>query len=369
MNKTTKSHSFKKMDPFKIAEIESQVLESIEELFEYFDTDYVDNRNCILSCCPVHGGDNNTALNLYLEGHTRPGHWVCNTKQCQETFKPTLTGLVRGMLSHTKYNWENDGDKIAGFKETVDFMTELIGSDYESIRTNSQHIEKKRFHSKINSLYKKRKKSKISVPRSKVREGLQIPAQYYLNRGYSQEILEKYDVGMCTRQGAEMEGRVVVPIYDNKHKFMIACSGRVVDDNIKPKWKHTSGFDADRTLYNSWYAKDHIRTSGVAILVEGPGDVWRLEENGIHNSLAIFGTSLSEGQKDMLDMLGAMSLIVMTDNDEAGRKGALSILEKCKKTYRVFFPTFEGSDVGEISSDSITSDIKPMIEKVERTVF
>ena len=83
----------------------------------------------------------------------------------------------------------------------------------------------------------------------------------------------------------------------------------------------------------------------------------------------MFGTNLSEGQKDLLDMLGAMSLIVMTDNDEAGRKGAVSIMEKCKKTYRVFFPTFEGSDVGDITSDSITSDIKPMIKKVERTVF
>jgi 5S rRNA maturation endonuclease (ribonuclease M5) len=363
-----KSHS-PKIDPFKIAEIESQLIERVDEIFEHFGFDYVDNRNCILSCCPVHGGDNNTALNLYLDGHTRPGHWVCNTKQCQETFKPTLTGLVRGMLSHSKYGWENHGDKVAGFQETIQFMLEFIGSDYDKIKTDKQYIEKKRFQSKINSLYKEKKQSKISIPRVKVREGLKIPAEYYIDRGYSRDILEKYDVGLCVRANAPMAGRVVVPIYDNKHKFMIACSGRVVDDNVKPKWKHTSGFDADRTLYNSWYAKEHIRNSGVAILVEGPGDVWKLEENGIHNSVAMFGTNLSEGQKDLLDMLGAMSLIVMTDNDEAGRKGAVSIMEKCKKTYRVFFPTFEGSDVGDITSDSITSDIKPMIKKVERTVF
>jgi len=367
--KQKKSHSFKKLDPFKIAQIETELLGKIEDLFEHFDIQYANNYSRILSCCPVHGGDNNTALNLYLDGHTRPGHWVCNTRQCEEVFKPTLTGLVRGMLSHDKYQWENNGDEIAGFQETVNFMLGFLGRDYAGIETNGDTIEKRRFESKINSLYKDRKRPSMSIPRAKVVQELDIPAQYYINRGYTAAILEKYDVGLCVKEGASMQNRAVVPIYDNKHKFMIGCSGRALDDSVKPKWIHTSGFDADSTLYNIWYAKEHIRKSGVAILVEGPGDVWKLEENGIHNAVALFGTHLSEGQKDALDMLGAMSLIVMTDNDEAGKKGAESILEKCKKTYRVYFPSFDGSDVGDISTDSITSDIKPMIEEVERAIF
>jgi hypothetical protein len=83
----------------------------------------------------------------------------------------------------------------------------------------------------------------------------------------------------------------------------------------------------------------------------------------------MFGTTLSDGQKDILDMMGAMSLIIMTDNDDAGRKGAINTLNKCQRTYRVYIPNFTGSDVGDISLDSITSDIKPLIEKITRTQF
>ncbi|NDC71851.1 MAG: hypothetical protein EBZ62_00150, partial [Sphingobacteriia bacterium] len=39
--------------------------------------------------------------------------------------------------------------------------------------------------------------------------------------------------------------------------------------------------------------------SHTAIIVESPGNVWRLEENGIHNSVALFGSSLSDRQTDL----------------------------------------------------------------------
>ena len=94
-----KKNSYSKVNPYKLAEIELQILDRIDELFDLLEIDYSSNYNRIISRCPIHEGDNATALNPYLDGHTRPGHWVCNTRQCQEIFKPTLTGLIRGVLS------------------------------------------------------------------------------------------------------------------------------------------------------------------------------------------------------------------------------------------------------------------------------
>ena len=50
------------------------------------------------------------------------------------------------------------------------------------------------------------------------------------------------------------------------------------------------------------FAKEFIKESGIVILVESPGNVWRLEEAGVHNSVAIFGSSLADRQKMILDI-------------------------------------------------------------------
>lgn len=363
-----KSHLPEKFDPWKMAEIESAALENIEELLELLGVEYETGHKRIDGQCPVHGGDNPTALNLYLTGHTRAGHWVCNTRHCEKFFKPTLIGFVRGVLSQNTYEWSDVGDKYVTFPDTMKYLLSFIKKDYQDINTDYQSIEKRRFESKINSVFStKKKESGLSfVSRDKVISSLQIPAEYYIKRGYASSILEEYDVGLCTRPNAPMYNRVVVPIYDDNHKYMVGCTARATTEDQSPKWLHSKGFSADSYLYNYWKAKKHIAETGTAILVEGPGDVWRLEESGIHNSVAMFGTYLSESQKDLLDILGAMSLVILTDSDEAGKTGAETIFQQCSKTYRIYFPRHSNfNDVGDMDKDAITSDIKPLIEQIK----
>ena len=218
----------------------------------------------------------------------------------------------------------------------------------------------------INNISNKPEKHITYISRNQIRSSLEIPSKYYIDRGYSSSILKEYDVGLCTRTGAPMYNRIVVPIYDENHKYMVGCTARATVEGQTPKWLHSKGFDADSYLYNYWKAKDYIKESGTVILVEGPGDVWKLEENGIHNSVAMFGTYLSESQKDLLDILGTMSLVVLTDNDEAGKMGAETIFHQCNKTYRIYLPKHSSfNDIGDMDRDAITSDIKPIIENIK----
>jgi DNA primase len=147
------------------------------------------------------------------------------------------------------------------------------------------------------------------------------------------------------------------------HDYNKSCPN--ADDLWKfPKWKHNTDFKSQNHLYNFWFAKDHILKSGVAIIVESPGNVWRLEENNIHNSVGIFGSSLSDRQKILLDSSGAMSLVILTDNDDAGRKAAEQIKHKCQNTYRIFIPKISKADVGEMTSDEIDIEIKQYIKGI-----
>ena len=105
-------------------------------------------------------------------------------------------------------------------------------------------------------------------------------------------------------------------------------------------------------------------STGVIVLVESPGNVWRLEEAGIHNSVAIFGAHLSTNQLNIINGSGAFSIVCLLDNDEAGKKGAKKIHDQCSKMYRLYFPKFETNDIGDMNIDVVTNDIKPLISKL-----
>lgn len=372
-------------DQVKLKIVCDEVCDNIESLLNSFDLEYKFNNKMITMACPIHGGDNASALNLYPEGESYRGNWKCRTHNCEKTFMGSVIGFIRGIISSQKYGWKEPGDETCSFKEAVDYALSFINKDLTNIKISRTDREKKQFTNVVNYLNKEPEKSVSQITRQQIVKSLNIPSQYYLDRNYSKEILTKYDVGLCDKEGKEMSGRIVVPIYDNDYKYMVGCTGRSIfekclkckgfhnPDNTCPntdnvwrysKWKHNTDFKSQNHLYNFWFAKEHILKSGIAIIVESPGNVWRLEENNIHNSVAMFGSSLSDRQKILLDSSGAMILVILTDNDDAGRKAAEQIKLKCQNTYRIFIPQISKSDVGEMNSQEIETEIKNYIGNI-----
>lgn len=376
-------------DQAKLGELTESLSDRFEEILDHFGVEYSQGKKMFVGPCPVHGGDKENAFNLY-----NSGQWVCRTHGCQIVFKRSIIGLIRGLLSHQKYGWMQEGDKTYSFARTIEWILSFTNQDYEALKSDPEVAEKHRFSSSINSTFGKneerisKKENKVGgLTRKQVRASLDIPAKYYLDRGYSAEILDKFDVGLCRGSGKQMVGRVVIPIYD-ENEILIGCSGRSINDKCGKcnlyhpgwqecpnkesgwryeKWKHSKGFRREDILYNYWRAKPHIVKSGIIILVESPGNVWRLEENGIYNSVALFGTILNDGQKWLLDSTGALSIIVIGDNDRGGQAMCREIKEKCARTYRLFFPSLIAkNDVGEMSGDEITAEIGPTIEIAQK---
>lgn len=376
------SHSY---DQSQLKMLCDNVCDSIDDLLEYFEIEFKHNNSSMVSmCCPIHNGDNPSAVNIYHQGDNYRGNWKCRTHGCEKIFKSSIIGFIRGIISSQKYNWITDGDQTCSFNEAVEFATKFVGKSLENYHVDKTIKEKQNFAHIVENVTKKPDVNNSKITRAQVRSILQIPAQYYLNRGYSEDILDKYDIGLCVRPNKEMTNRIVAPIYDNNHEFIIGCTGRSVFDRCDKcrcyhdpaiecpkdyvwqysKWRHSAGFKTQNCLYNMWFAKEHIKQTNTAILVESPGNVWRLEENGIYNSVAIFGTTLSDRQKIILDSSGAMSLIIIMDNDEAGREAAKKIVEKCNRTYRIHIPVISKNDIGEMTSEEINNEIKQFMEKI-----
>lgn len=357
---------YRSIDQNKLKILCDHICDNIYDLLDHFELEYKNNTKFISLHCPIHGGDNATALNIYPEGDTYRGNWKCRTHKCEEVFKGSIIGFIRGILSRNHYGWTNAGDTTASFQEAVDFATDFAKLDLQKIKIDKGQKNKHNFVSSVSILNQNTQTTVIDekpkITRSSVTKLLNIPSQYFLDRGFSRDILHKYDVGDCMTPGKEMYNRAVVPVYDNTHSFLLGCSGRTTN-NESPKWKHSFGFRAEDCLYNFWYAKQHIKNSREVILVESPGNVWKLEMADIHNSVAMFGSNLTDKQKLLLDTSGAMALIVITDNDDAGELARQQIEKKCAKIYNIKHIRVSTNDIADMSVEEIHNEITTKIRQ------
>ena len=383
--KTIMNKKYRSLDQAKLKIVCDDLCDNIEPLLQNLDLEYSLGTKMVSMCCPIHKGDNPSAVNIYHEGDHYRGNWKCRTHGCESTFKGSIIGFIRGVISSNKYNWTKDGDDSCSFEEALNYCLGFLNKDMKSIKISKSDRNKKIFTSLVNHVKNKSVITANRLTRDFVRQSLRVPAEYFIERGFSKSILDKYDVGFCDKPNKEMYSRAVVPIYDNDYQYVVGCTGRIVFEKCSQcgsfhsstnrcpnevdrwkfsKWKHNQDFKSQNHLYNFWFAKKQILESHTVLIVESPGNVWKLEENNIHNSVAIFGSSLSDMQKMILDSSGAMNIVILTDNDEAGKKAAQQIKNKCQNTYRIFIPQISKPDIGDMTTQEIDTEIKQYLGSI-----
>lgn len=307
--------------------------------------------------CPIHTGDNQNAFSI------KNGVWTCFTHHCEKTFNRNMIGLIRGVLSN-RNGWASDKDKPLSFSSTLNWIFAFLKVDRKAIFSYNTGT-------KTDSIFLKRKTNSSKLTRSQVRQRLQFPAEFLLKRGFNQELLDAYDIGVCFEKGKPMSGRVVVPIFDDSYKYMVGCLGRTINslcNNCNKyhfgkcpkyesskfnKWINSSGFYADSYLFNYWKASNAIKEEGKVILVEGPLDCLNLVQNGVENVLGLFGNTISDEQTILLERFPLQEIQILTDNDEPGKKGKEKIREQCKHLCKIKIIEYNKHDPGELTKEEI----------------
>jgi 5S rRNA maturation endonuclease (ribonuclease M5) len=340
----------------------------IDEILTHFNVEYRYSGNLILGKCPIHNGDNTTAFNLYPDSDNDvPCTWVCNTHQCHKKYPKNIYGLVQALLIKTKPD--------TTYQQAMDWVMNFVGLVNTS--TNPNYLD----HSRFDKIFKIKRGSVVKErwARQDIRKSLIIPADYYLKRHYTANILSKYDIGVHKKTG-----RIYIPIYDNDYKFAVGFTSRSQyekcskcskyhdrlaqcpqkTNKIYEKWVNSPpGFNKGNFLFNYWFAKPYIKQDKLAILVEGPGDVLKLEDNNIHHGIATFGVSLTQEQKSYLERLGVTSIVCLYDNDEAGIKAKNTLERELNRSFNLYFPSFKSKDVGDATPEEL-SFIKDYIKKL-----
>jgi DNA primase len=118
-------------------------------------------------------------------------------------------------------------------------------------------------------------------------------------------------------------GRLVFPIAGLDGE-VIGFGGRVLPgEGVEKLAKYinspeTAVYKKSRVLFGLEHAREHVRRTRQAILVEGYFDVVGLHQAGVRNAVAVCGTALAPEHVDVLKRCDCRELVVLFDGDAAG---------------------------------------------------
>lgn len=230
--------------------------------------------------------------------------------------------------------WKDDLviDYAGGFKGTVKDFLKLVTN-----QSSKEELEKylKNNNFTINESVLESKLEDKQVFDKDLLTYLIPDHSYPISRGISKETCDLFKGGYV---GGDVKGkqknRYVLPVFNSKTE-LIGFTGRTLI-NDKIKWKH-SGNKTD-WVWPCFINNKIIYKLKNVILVESPMDCMYLWDNGIKNTICLFGVKLSVSILNYLLRVGARQIIIATNNEldlngGVGNRASLEIKEKLKRYF------------------------------------
>lgn len=195
-------------------------------------------------------------------------------------------------------------------------------------------------------------------------------ADYAEKKGYAKEIIEASGLVSYKEDGKRFDkfrDRVIFPIYSFSGR-PIGFGGRILRNDIKAaKYLNSPEneiYHKSNTLYGLFQSKHAILKNDQCFLVEGYTDVLSMHQAGIENVVASSGTALTKEQIRIIKRL-TQNIVIMYDGDPAGIKASFRgidlILEQELNVKVLLFP--EGEDPDSFARKHSASEIAAYIKE------
>lgn len=352
--------------------LSEKIRENIELVLDkLYVPDYNIEYDQVVMPCPIHGGDNKQACCIFIGERAYVVNWKCFTHHCESEYNSGIFGFVQGRLSVLQDRKVSKGESIKWCEELFDMFSGESDNGYSEI------VRQNRINQNIERGY-------VSVKKELIKNKLVMNVPYYKQRGFSQEFLDRYDVGICIDKHKPLYNRIVVPVFDsdyqnyvgstarttyNKcpvckyyHPTNVLCPKTKLEQYKYSKWINSPGFNSELFFYNTWFAKSKILETQTVVLVEGQEDVWRIVNSGIENVLGSFGSSLSDFQKRVLEQMGVLNIVHFGDPDEAGRNFAKQVRDSLGQYYNIYIVE-SNKDPADHSELEIQKILNPILER------
>ena len=229
-------------------------------------------------------------------------------------------------------------------------------------------------------------------------EGKSIGLSYFKERGYTNEIIEKFQLGYCMDQSDDLtksalkkgykkeylvkvgltkekdkrtfdfyRGRVVFPIHSISGR-VLGFGGRTLKTDKKVAKYYNSPespiYNKSEILYGLYFSKGEIIKRDECFLCEGYTDVISMYQSNIQNVVSSSGTSLTQEQVRLVKRY-TQNLTILYDGDAAGIKASFRgidlILAEGLNVKVVMFP--DGEDPDSYAINHTDEELAEMIEK------
>ena len=229
------------------------------------------------------------------------------------------------------------------FREALEFLARKAGVEIETFNSkrSKEIAEKKERLRKIlqissnfyqhmlirdkkalNYVFKKRKLSKEIVQDFKVGyapNGQKILTNFLLKKGFSLNDIR--DAGLLNRFGGDIfRNRMVITLKDASGE-PVGFTGRTIDDEPNaPKYLNTPQtllYDKSSNIFGLSQAKNEIRKTGFAVVVEGNMDVISSHQVDVRNVVATAGTAMTVNHLKALSRF-SNDIRLCFDSDQAG---------------------------------------------------
>ncbi len=228
-------------------------------------------------------------------------------------------------------------------------------------------------------------------------EGKAIGRSYFIERGFREDIIRKFQLGYCIDNGSDFtetavkkgykqdylekvgltkvkenrrfdffRGRVMFPIHSISGR-VLGFGGRTLkaDKNIAKYFNSPESiiYNKSKILYGLYFAKGAIIKQDECYLVEGYTDVISMHQSGVENVVASSGTALTKDQIKLIKRY-TNNITILYDGDAAGIKASFRgidlILEEGMNVKVVLFPDGDDPDsyAKKVSSEELLNYIK-----------
>jgi 5S rRNA maturation endonuclease (ribonuclease M5) len=325
-----------KLDLNKVRDI---IFKDLFLLLNDLELDYQIKNNNVFMRCPIHHGDNDNGVSISLTHK----NWRCWTRSCHEDSSTNIFGFIQSIFTERSQD--------ASFSDVLRYVCKLY-----KIRETEPKKEKiedpYEDFSEIVKIFKHNSHSKDIIIEDVKTCG---NSPYFESRGFYTNTLKHFGVEDCLEKNSVMSNRSIIPVFYREEK--VGFIARATKSWQTPKYLFSDGFKKANYLYNYDKALDRSLETATLFLVEGQGDVWRMYEAGVTNCVGLFGKDISSRQKDLLLKSGATKIVVLTDNDQAGRESKIKIQRELFRSFNLKFPKIVGKDIGDMSIESIQQNI------------
>lgn len=335
----------------ELKQLKTYLNDNAESVFQKLGMNYEVFGDNIYSTCPVHEGSDNPRAFSFSK---TKGVWKCWTKECQQEHKNDIFGLIVGVLS-------NQSGKSLEFKDALKWINTKFNRKLSNTQTANDDVDLYSDFTNIIEVFNQSSQSPCDKEID-LQFKLSKSSQYFMERGFKADTLNYFGV-KDSLDSDLMKDRAIIPIHNDSGDKIVGCIGRATKEYRLPKFLlYPKGLDKRYYLYNYHRALTSAVEKSCLYIVEGQGDVWRLYEAGVFNAVSLFGKTLSEEQLQKLHRLPLTKLVIIMDNDQAGKEARVQLHRQLNRSYKLIFPRLSAKDLGDMSTDDIHSQILSKLE-------